>query len=179
MPEISLQTQASLLEQAFEESRYHRNFHHFVFHFIITLYTALLGFQIANPFKPDEISIQLLVLYGLIFYIVLPFYFRNLILKYHITISKLNIIINDIIKEMIKHDDSSFDYNKSVMNISPELFQTFTFYKYKKAITGLNDNLIDKKLANTGRGHKFFIKVSLYLVVINLAFTILTYLNIG
>jgi hypothetical protein len=175
----------NILNQAYDESRYHRNFHQILFSLSITIFTSLLGLQVSYNFI-KEMQLVPLIIFISGFYIILPAYFVKMIADYHLSISKLNIVINNLTEELIKSFDSDFTYNSSFVDVSPSIFKSISFYKYREKIDKINfemrskpekhkkhiERKINVSLLGTGRGHKFFIFILLTLVIANILITV-------
>jgi hypothetical protein len=172
----------NILNQTYDESRYHRNFHHILFSLSITIFTTLLGLQVSSSFIKEIQSVPLIV-FVTGFYILLPTYFIKMIADYHLTISKLNIVINKLTEELIRSFDSDFTYNSSFVGIPANIFKKNSFYKYREKLDMINikfgnktekdlDVMINRSLLKTGSGHKFFIFILITLVVANVLITI-------
>jgi hypothetical protein len=147
-----------ILTQAFEESRYHRNFHHVIYTLFMTLYIAFLGFQISAPDQIEAIRGQVGVSIGVgaIVFLLIPAYICYLIVTYHKTIVHLNAIIAFT---AVLPDDiaSSVAKNPTLARA----FDVMLFKKYQKAIDGRSPMLI-------GRGQWFFLVTFIMLVVCDL-----------
>lgn len=150
-----------MLEQAYEESRYHRQFHHFLFGTLITLYTALLGFQVSNSNCFVSISTVNIVSLCVGLYVVIPCVFIYLFWTYHNRIAMLNVLIGSIIKENM----DSVHLHESVDNI---IVDNFSFKKYI-------DGVSQRSFFSIGSGHPFFIKTFFLFVFIN---SLVTFSNI-
>lgn len=84
-----------ILNQAFEESRYYRKFHHILYTLHMTLFLTLLGVQIANPTIMTTIrndSLKTLIFVGVLL-LLLPAYVIYVIFRYHVVHAKLSSLI--------------------------------------------------------------------------------------
>ncbi|PTQ97472.1 hypothetical protein C8R30_11151 [Nitrosomonas nitrosa] len=147
-----------LLNQAFEESRYYRKFHHTVFVLTATLYAGLMALQLnANNslcISSDTITFCLL---AFVIVFVIPGYFCYLICEYHEKISKINAVISIYSRNLLK----SIRINDP--EIPQECLDEFLFKKYGDAVIARNC-CFNRAV---GKGHWFFIVIVLLLVLIN------------
>ena len=79
-----------LIAQAFEESRYHRRVHHLIFTVAVSLYSALLGFQLAYPIDTTKYSTGSVAILVLLLFLILPGYFSWYVLHRHRILGKVN-----------------------------------------------------------------------------------------
>jgi len=146
-----------ILNQAFEESRYHRRFHHVVYTLFMTLYLAFLGFQISFPSNIEAVRGQttLAVILGICIFLLIPLYICYVVLTYHKTIARLNSLIANINIPL----DSDLDLSVKSSETFRKALATLLFGKYKGVIANNRNPIL------VGRGHWFFLVTFLLLVV--------------
>jgi hypothetical protein len=146
-----------ILNQAFEESRYHRQFHHVVYTLFITIYIALLGFQISNPDSIEVIRGQTIVavLFCICIFFIIPFYICYVIVNYHETIAYLNSLIATISIPLASNLDLPMKSNHRLKKALDMLL----FGKYR----GIIHN--GRTPMSVGRGQWFFL-ITFILVVL-------------
>ena len=146
-----------LLTQAFEESRYHRRFHHTIFILAVTLYTGLLALQLNGQVKICDSGTKWFLVIGV--GIIVPAYLCWLIVQYHVTTPKINYVIYKLGTSKYKacrHDPLLPHFDHQALNV-------FLFKKYGVAVSE------NKDIKFIGRGHWFFIGIIVLLVAMNAA----------
>ncbi len=139
-----------ILNQAFEESRYHRRFHHTVYTLFMTIYIALLGFQISFTEQIEQIRAQtpLVITFVVIFLVLIPIYVLYIIVDYHKRIATINSLIANLWES--KDSDIKETFSNGL--------NTLLFDKYKDVLAkGKNPIWI-------GKGQWLFL-VTLFLAV--------------
>lgn len=151
----------NLLNQAFEESRYYRKFHHTIFVLAVTLYAGLIAIQLHKPIHiKNEFALYFFVSVILIF---IPGYFSYLIYEYHKRISKINVVISILSRNFLKSiriDDPE---------VPSECLDEFLFKKYGDAAIARNCY----SNCTVGKGHWFFIAIVILLVLVNVVILVL------
>jgi hypothetical protein len=148
--------QTFLLNQAYEESRYYRRFHHTIYTVFITVYIALLGFQISFPSSIEALrnQISLAIIFGIILFVLLPLYVCYIIIGYHKTVAYINAFIAQNTIGDKKEQSLNVIYNEAT--------DILFFEKYYDILAkGRNP-------VRVGRGHLFLIMTFLCVVICNI-----------
>lgn len=149
----------NLLNQAFEESRYYRKFHHTIFVLAVTLYAGLIAIQLHKPIQiKNEFALYFFAGVILIF---IPGYISYLIFTYHVKISKVNAAISIISSNLLK--SVKIDDARIHPDLIDKLLDEFLFKKYGDAVA--SSNCLSK--CAVGKGHLFFITTIWLLVMTN------------
>ena len=143
-----------IIEHAFDESRYHRGFHHTLFNLFLTIFLSITGLLVANFDKVNKLNDPLQYLMILLF-IILAAVYRQMIIRYHKRIATINSVIAGVADKDI--------VNNPEFNSIKEPLKTLYCSKYKDLIDPENPNVI-----KTGNGHMFFIRVVFVLVVVDI-----------
>lgn len=148
----------TLLNQAFEESRYYRKFHHTVFVLAATLYAGLLALQLnASTLLCNWRDTIAFCFFAFVIILVIPGYFSYLIFAYHRRISKINAVISILSRNLLK----SIRINDP--EIPQECLDEFLFKKYGDALIPGNYRFN----STVGKGHWFFFGIVSLLIILN------------
>jgi hypothetical protein len=146
-----------VLQQAYEESRYHRRFHHTVMSLYATFLVALLGFQAAYPDKLIKIAndtwLSMTVATTFLFLVL---YGAVIVLAYHRTIATLN----SLIAHIVPPSELRALKKKGQNNLDRGLDKLF-FRKYERVLTKKCNWLL------VGSGHWFFLVSLVVLALCN------------
>lgn len=156
-----------ILTQLYNESRYYRQFHHFIFSLAITLYSAIMGLQIPNSNFFCTVGILPIIAFVIVFYILFPIIVIKLIKQYHIRIANLYATKGRIIKQYLQEKENK---NCALSKLPRSMFDIVTYSKYCKA-----QHSTDFK--KTGKGHKYFIVCILFLLITNIITTVVICYN--
>lgn len=140
-----------IITNAYEESRYHRQFHHTLFNIYFALYLALLAYQLTNRGEIKKIAANdwLMIPVALTLYAILPILLSVIFFRYHDTIARLNRLIAEVA-------------GSAPTGVDKAIYDQLTFQKYREAF------LAGKCTFTTGRGHWFFLLNLWFLTVLNL-----------
>src|SRR5919197_3070418 len=84
-----------ILNQAYEESRYYRIFHHTIYVLFMALYLALLGIQLSSITSISLIKANVVQNFTVVvlLFVLMPLYYCYIISSYHKTIATINSLI--------------------------------------------------------------------------------------
>jgi hypothetical protein len=147
----AIMTKEEIITTAYEESRYHRQFHHTLFGIYFALYLALLGYQLSNQADVQKIAANdsLRIPVALALYAFCPGLLTGIFIRYHYTIARLNSLIANAA-------------GVAPAGVDQTNYDTLTFQKYKNAFKSGSWPLL------TGRGHWFFLSNLWILAAFNL-----------